>query len=503
MRLFLASIFQETNSFSPIPTTLESFNPFWSGGHTPPEGVDLLGYGGAWDRAKSLGLDVHASLFASATPAAPISRDDWNILKQQVLENVRSCNPDMVFLFLHGAQSAVGLNDCEGDLITAVRAVIGADIPIAVELDLHANLSSEMVEAADIITACKEYPHTDFAEVGAQTLDLLVATAPGRVQPKMAAVRVPLIAIAPTTCEPISGFVAEVRAVERQKGILSASALFGFFGADSCDTAAAVIVISDGDQALAELQALHLARAQARAVRAMPQITLGIDAALDAATNFSGTAIIADRADNPGGGAAGDSTWLLHAMLERGIGNAALGLIWDADTVALAHAAGIGSRITVTLGGKAGPLSGKPWQGSVTVTALANSICQRRFGVGSPTLPIGRSAAVIIDGIDVVVCDKRMQAFSQEIFTGHGIDPAARDLVVVKSTQHFYRDFSSLGPVIYCDAPGTVTEDLTNLPYRSLRRPLYPLDIDEIRPTPFPAAGQSGFADRVIVSRTL
>ena len=135
--------------------------------------------------------------------------------------------------------------------------------------------------------------------------------------------------------------------------------------------------------------------------------------------------------------------------------------------------------------------------------ALANSICQRRFGVGSPTLPSGRSAAVIIDGIDVVVCDKRMQAFSQEIFTGHGIDPAARDLVVVKSTQHFYRDFSSLGPVIYCDAPGTVTEDLTNLPYRSLRRPLYPLDIDEIRPTPCPAAGQSGFADRVIVSRTL
>jgi microcystin degradation protein MlrC len=501
VRLFLASIFQETNVFSPIPTTLESFNPFWSGGHTPPDGVDLLGYGGAWDRAKSIGLDVHASLFASATPAAPISRDDWNMLKHKVLRDVRSCNPDMVFLFLHGAQSAKGLGDCEGDLLAEMRNIVGANIPIAVELDLHANLSSAMLHAADIITACKEYPHTDFAEVGARTLDLLVAAAQGRIRPKMAAVRVPMIAFAPTTIEPVSTFVAELRAAEEQKDILAASALFGFFGADSPDAAAAVIVISDGDQALAESQALHLANAQAKAVQALPQMGVGIDAALDAALNFSGTAIIADRADNPGGGAAGDSTWLLHAMLERGIGNAALGLIWDAETVALAHKAGIGSKIAVTLGGKAGPLSGKPWQGSVTIKALADAICQRRFGVGLPTLPIGRSAAFIIEGIDVVVCDRRMQVFSQEIFTGHGIDPAARDIVVVKSTQHFYRDFSSLGPVIYCDAPGTVTEDLASLPYRSLRRPLYPLDSDAIIPVPFPTTGQSAFADRVIVPR--
>lgn len=487
MRIFLAGVSHETSSFSPIPTNRDSFANWqmWRPKEGPPaDSVDLLGYGEVLRIGAEAGHTMLPGLFAAAMPSAPMSETEWRALKGEVLADLEAAMPvDAVFLFLHGAQSAIGVDECEGDLVEAVRRVVGR-APIAVELDLHGNVTRRLLEQADLVCACKEYPHTDFAEVGARVFDLLCATARGEIAPRMAAFRVPAFGVYLTMEDPMQSIVSRLRELESRPGVLLASALHGFYGSDHPGAGGSAIVITDGNDALADSLAGELAEELLSAMLRVPQTGPDIDELLDRVEEATATpVVIGDCGDNPGAGAPGDSTFLLRRIFERGIRDVAVGMIWDPVAVELAHAAGVGATLDLRIGGKVSPMSGDPIDANVRVTSVRQDARQALFGGDFLSQELGKSAAVHVNGVDIVLNSVRQQVMSTHCFSEHGIDVSKLRAVVVKSTRHFYASFLALaGAILYCNSPGAASIDMRRLPYRRVARPLYPLDTAGLKP---------------------
>jgi microcystin degradation protein MlrC len=488
-RLFLAGVMQETNGFSPIPLGPDGFAAMsWDPAISvaPPADLDMLGYGAVLGGADQFGFTVIPSLFAAATPAAPMRQVDWDAMRDRIVGDLKAALPvDAVFLFLHGAMAAQGEPDCEGDLIDAIRALIGPNVPIAAEYDLHGNVSQRMVALADFTIACRLYPHTDHPERCLRALGLLSQQLLGTIAPTTCAIKVAVTGLFPTDHGAMKACVEKLIEAEAKSGVLSASIFHGFALADYPDTGACVVVTTHDDLTLANEMATHLALVFSEAALATPTKALSIKDALDqAAFCDHGPVVIADRADNAGGGAAGDATFLLREIVDRGIRDVALALFWDPVAVQLGASAGVGARLNLRIGGKVGPMSGDPVDLDVEVLSIKDDIRQAWFGIGEPKLPIGRSIAVKSQGITIVLCTIRQQVFSRHVFEAHGIDLNQQRIIVVKSTQHFYQDFAKLATkVIYCDGPGTVTSAFETLPYRHIVRPLWPIDPAHIGPS--------------------
>jgi microcystin degradation protein MlrC len=240
------------------------------------------------------------------------------------------------------------------------------------------------------------------------------------------------------------------------------------------DMGSKVLVYTHGDanqaQALAGRLADELFGLREDLVAPYPDI----DAALDAASAFDGgPVVLADSADNAGGGAASDSTFVLRRLVERGIGNAALGPLWDPIAVRIATEAGVGANLPLRIGGKVGPMSGAPVDLVCTVKALKADMMMSGLGTQQA---LGDCALVEAHGIAIVLNSVRCQALGTDMFTQLGIDLGVRKIVVVKSSQHFYASYSQVArQVIYVDAPGSVTTNLRSLPYRKIQRPKWPL----------------------------
>lgn len=481
MRLFTATLAHETSPFSPIPTSLQSFRRGLL--HRPSRGEIVDGRleaieCGLTAQAQKRGHDVVEGLGAAATPSGLLIQADYEAMRDEILDDLRKAMPvDAVALFLHGAQMAHGYDDCEGDLLSRVRALVGPDIPVGVEFDLHGNVTQAMVDAATFLVACREYPHTDFPERAAELLDLLERTVAGDIHPVTVMRRVPVLGIFHTTREPMKSFVAGMKAREAAPEVLSISAAHGFPWADTTHAGAAIIVTTNGDLPLAETNAEALADAffEIRAEAGVP--VTSVDAALDEAQqSHTGLTVVADTADNAGGGAAGDSTYMLQALLDRGIGKgAAIGMIWDPQAVALAFDAGEGGALTLRIGGKTSALSGMPIDLDVTVRALTENGRQIAFGTEQP---LGRMARVeTAGGLSIVLGSYREQVHSPEAFLSVGLDPAMLKLLVVKSAQHFHARFQPIAErILYAVAPGVTSVDFRTFAYRHLQRPIWPLD---------------------------
>ncbi len=280
-----------------------------------------------------------------------------------------------------------------------------------------------------------------------------------------------------TSREPARGFVERMQSLEGKDGVLSISLTHGFSWGDVPEMGTKVLVYTDGDQAKADA----LARQLADEVIAMRDgLTVNypsIDASLDEALAFDGgPVVLSDGADNPGGGAASDSTFILRRMVERGITNAAIGPMWDPIAVRIAFDAGVGAKLAMRIGGKISPLSGDPLDLACTVKALQHDLVMTGLA-GTPTL-MGDSALVEANGIEIVLITLRNQAMGTDLFTQLGCDLAAKKIIVVKSSQHFYASYSKVAKhVIYAGAPGAVTLDLNTLPYRKARLPKWPIGV--------------------------
>lgn len=479
MRFFSAALVHETCGFSPIPTALSDFiaGVYYDPSCGPPSD----------DQARCLELGLRRvalsreqtvvdSLHTAANPSAPPRAAVYEALRDRILFDLeRSLPVDGVLLFLHGAQMAQGYEDCEGDLLMRVRRLVGPRVPIGVELDLHGNISEGMVTHADVMAMCLEYPHTDFAARAAHVVDLIEATVAGRVTPVSAFIAVPMLGVFHTTRDPMRGFVDRAKALEGHGGVLSVSIQHGFSSSDSARTGAGILVIADGDGTRAQAVASQLAT-EFFAIRDEIQAPqLGVDAAIDAALAHShGPVVIADTSDNPGGGAAGDSTHILHRLIERDVRDVAVGALWDPQALELATKAGVGARLPLRMGGKVSPLSGQPVDLDAEVTACREDLIGFAFG---EKVRLGPHVALQAEGVTIVLSRVREQTHSPQVFTELGIDLRSKRIVVVKSAQHFHALFAPIASaIVYCSPPGTVTTDYAVWPYRRLRRPIWPLD---------------------------
>ncbi|MBU6187965.1 MAG: M81 family metallopeptidase [Betaproteobacteria bacterium] len=481
-RVFAAAFGVEVNAFSPLATGLHDFAAlcYHSAGTLGAE-VPLIAAPLVPLRALAAADEITLieGMVAGAQPGGLLTRATYETLAGELLRDLALAGPvDLVVLGLHGAMSAQGLPDCDGDLITRVRAIVGRDTIIAVLFDSHGTLSQAMLDGADLLVCYKEYPHTDIAECAEKLVRLALATLRGEIVPRLAVHDCRMVSVYHTMHGPMQALVADCRAREARGEALDIAIVHGFIWADTPDTTAKVIVTTDDDASAAARTAAEVGGALRELAGTTHAPLVAMEEALARAADHPGAKplVLADTADNPGGGAPSDSTWLLRALAAAGVGNLAAGIIWDPVATELALAAGPGANIELRIGGKACALSGEPLDLAVKVLATSDSASVPFSG---SEWPMGKAAGLHVPALDwyLVVSSQRTQCFAPEAFSRLGIDPAIRRVLLVKSSQHFYAAFKTLaGEILIVDAPGVLDHDPRRLPYRYITRPLWPID---------------------------
>ena len=485
MKIYAAFLSQETNTFSPFPTGFSDFDVMRA--RDIEKGVkryeDFQPLGVWHEKATALGHEFLFDFAALATPSGIAARALYETFRDEILTGLSAQGPvDIVLLNLHGAMVAEGYDDCEGDLIARVRQVVGDNTIIAVELDLHCHLSEAMVSDADIIVTFKEYPHDDVCDRGIELIDFALATAKHKITPTMAVYDCNMLGMYPTSEPVLRHFIDnQIIKLEQRSDVISISFVHGFPWGDVKDGGSKVLVVTDNDQALASNLAQELGIQLYSLRHAIGFKSLPIDEAFNQALELIGTSknnivlskpiVVADQSDNPGAGAPGDATFALAWLLKNQVSNVAMAIFYDPAVVAQASAAGTGASITVSLGGKMGPMSGDPLVINVTVLSIKSNYLHLwpQKSSGALQWPAGDVVALRCNDIDIVVSSKRIQCFSPCIFSDLDIDYKNKYLLVVKSTQHFQGAFGPIADtIIYMAAPGAVPPDVLKIAYQKM-----------------------------------
>jgi len=479
MRLFYAALALEANTFLPLPTSYRAFveKLYFPPGKYPARGAHQTG---AMDavraRAQRGEFELIEGSCYAAQPGGAASRAAYERMRDEILGQLKAALPVEGAVFnLHGAMVAHGYDDCEGDFLEHVRTLVGPDCVIGVELDPHCHLTRKRCGLADIIVLFKEYPHTDFAARGEETVDLVLRAIRHEIKPVKSVFDCRLLASFPTSRQPMRALVDRITALEGKDRVLSVSIGHCFPYGDVPECGARILVITDGAKPhgdrLAEEIGGELIALREQAAPHFYDVDGAIDAALAAP---AGPIVIADAADNAGGGAPSDNTTFLHRLIARGVQGAAVAPIWDPIAVRLAFDAGEGARLQFRFAGKAAKSSGPPVDAEVEVIRCVPDAHQTFAGA---IVPLGDVASIRMGGVEAVLISTRAQAMGTDLFSNFGIDPKARKILVVKSNQHFYASFSQIAAhVIYAEGDGALPRDVRKLPWARIRRPIWPLD---------------------------
>ncbi|MBI2493065.1 MAG: M81 family metallopeptidase [Candidatus Rokubacteria bacterium] len=486
MRFFIAMFAHETNTFSTLPTDRRQFEA-----RALRYGGEILEayrgtgtcLGGMIDAAAARGVTLVPSLAAAASPAGRVSADFYEQTKARLLADLRAAAPlDGVLLDLHGAMVPEAAEDGEGDLLRAVRAALGPAVPVGVTLDFHANVSADMVAHATLLHGYKTYPHVDMDARGREAAERLADVAAGRLRPAVAWRQTPLlppIAGQLTARGPMRRLSDLADGMEHDPRVVSVSVFAGFPLADIRDAGLSVYVATDGDRPLAERLADELARTAWEHRREFLHTALPVEAAVAKALAAAGRPVVlADIADNTGGGAAGDTTEVLRELLRVGARGVTVACVWDPAAVAACARAGVGATVTVEVGGKVDPSHGAP----VPVTGRVRTLSDGRFVHRGPMFRglegrLGPTAVLDVNDLKIVLISYRWQTLDPEMIRFVGIDPAAERILVVKSSVHYRAAFEPIAhEVIEVDAPGLSSSNLARFSFKHVRRPIFPLD---------------------------
>jgi microcystin degradation protein MlrC len=496
MRIAIGGISHESSTFSTVPTTLQHFRERgWY------EGEELLqtfngtksALGGFIDAARDAAYEVVPTMTASAVPAGPVTAEATETLTRRLAELIREAHTeqplDGVLLALHGAMVSELDDDGESYILRAVRAVVGPNLPVIVELDLHGNISQEMVDLATVAVAYDEYPHTDPYERGYECGILMARIVRGGVRPTAAMVKIPMLTAIQrqhTHAEPMLSVKHIVRDIENQRGVLNVSYLPGFPYADIPHTTFTIIVTTDNDAGQARQLAARVGNylwgiREEFVVRPTP-VDDAVHQGMEAP---EGPVVLADIADNPGGGAPADGTVLLEALLRLGARNAVVVPMVDPDVVQLAIAAGPGATIEASVGAKVDDMHGSPQAISARVVRLTDGkfVHKGPMNTGVP-VDLGPTAVLEAQGqsggaVKIVTTSLRYQPTDLEVLRSQGIEPTQQQIIVVKSSVHFRAAFTPIArQIIEVDTPGLTSPHLDRLQYRNIVRPMYPFDRD-------------------------
>lgn len=488
MRIAMGGISHETSTFTLVPTDLDSFREReylhgaqiterFAGTNTP--------IGGFIDGTNKHGFELHPTVQAEAFPSGPAPRAIFDRILDELVSGIDAVQADGVLLDLHGSMvvdpldSAGHLDDPEGHILAAVRAVVGPDIPILAQLDIHSNVSERMIEMADVLIGRESYPEIDMAERSRECADVLARILKEGLRPTMALHQMPMIwGINQVTAHsPMKEAIAELHRIEAKPGVVCGSIATAYPLADVPNMGSSAYVVTDNDQQLAQSCADELgAWVYERREDWQGQMPTTREALTQAEEEGKYPVIIADRNDNTGGGSPGDSTGTLKTFVEAGLQEACVLYIVDPEAIALCHEAGAGATLTLDIGGKSSPLQGEPVRMTVEVMALT----QGEFTFDGPmyeglSSTMGPSCYVRQDGIHVILVTKREQPFCTAFSRTLGLDPRTMRYVSVKSAAHFRAGFESWSGAIYVvNEPGL--HDAQHVKFERLGRPLYPLD---------------------------
>ena len=489
-----AEFAHETNTFSRVLTGYDKFLAR-SGCLPGDEAIAARGHanteiGGFLEVAQAHQWRLIHVLSASANPGGPVTDDAFERLAGAIVDAARQHRDAIqgIALGLHGAMVTQQHDDGEGELLRRLRAVVGPDLPIAITLDLHANVTQAMCALANIIVSYKTYPHVDMRAAGRHAAGVLHRAMAGEIRPVTLRARVPMLGETTggrTDKGPMVGWLAQARALEAgDPEVFAVSLNAGFSHADLPEMGPTALVTCQGDLPRHQAFANRLADAMwdARFEKLTDYLTVEAAAARCAAWP-AGRAplVVADYSDNPGGGAYGDSTALLAALLQAGVQDACLGPMVDPDVARQLQDLPVGSEVDVTLGGKTDPrFGGGPlalhgrlrWRGDGSYTGDGPMI-------GGQRRTWGPTAVLQVEGIAILVVTNAAQMWDLQQFKTFGIDPQAHRVVALKSAQHFRAAFEPIaGEVIVCDSGALCGPDCTVMPYRKVPRPVFPLDAD-------------------------
>ncbi len=480
-RVFLGSVATETNTFSSLRTDIKDFHEsFYALPGKHPETPTLCSaiYPVARAKAKKYNWNLIEGTATWAEPGGVVNQKTWEKLRDQILSELHAAQPiNIVLLGLHGAMVSQECQDCEGELLEEVRKIVGPTAIVGVTFDPHSHLTEKKVKNANLITVFKEFPHVDFVETAEDLIDLVHKTEKGKIQPIISTFDCRFIDLFPTNQEPMFSFVRKIKDIERDERILSVSIIHGFMAGDVPDLGTKIIVTTDnakdeGDAWAKELGLeLFSLRGQTR-----PNL-ISIEEAMKQVQNAKdGPIVIADVWDNPGGGVPGDSTILLKEIIKRKINNVALATIWDPMAVRTCISAGENSVLQLRFGAKMSQEGGNPIDATVKVCKIKEEAFQR---FGDSIVPLGDSVWIKVAGVDVIINSVRSQVFHPIVFSSFGINPYKKDVLVVKSTNHFYDAFSEIAStILYVEIDGLYPSNPKTNGYRNLSRKIWPININ-------------------------
>ena len=483
MKLAIGGISHETNVFSPLATPLSEWRIIEGQAMLENARGKKTNIGGILEVADREGWQILPTLFAGATPSKPTDAESYAWLKQHLLQPMRQELPDAVLLCMHGAMMAEGTDDPEGDIVAAVRQIIG-DKPLIVTLDLHGNNTAEMVAGCNAIFGFDTNPHIDSYERAKEAAECMADLLQGRKNPVTAHAHVPML---PPTINmrteegPMVELFTMARAWEAKPGMINVSVFGGF---PFCDVAYAgfnVIATADRDHQLAQAACDAICerawQIRAQFLKPIADVkTAMAQAKALLAQNPLLPVMLADVADNPGGGGSGDTTELLREMIAENLPRTAAALIWDAETVERAFAVGVGNTAEFAIGGKAEPAYGAPIAVTAKVKTLSDGIFAATGPMGRGNLwNIGRCVRLEVGNVQILVGSIRTACNDADIFRHLGVEPTQQRLLLIKSRGHFRASFTPLASsIIEVDAPGAANPNLKRYPYQRIHT--WPLD---------------------------
>lgn len=489
MRVVIAMMKHETNTFSPVITDWARFTGWGSflgdEARQHYEGT-AMPFGAYLELAKARGCEIVTPVAAEAMPSGKVQEEAYEIMAGAIVDAVRE-GCDAALLDLHGAMVAEHDFDGEGLLLERIRAV-DPDLPIAVTCDLHCNLTARMVENCSALIGYKTYPHVDMYQVGEQIGRVLFDFVDGKVYPVMRWGNLPLLS--QTLCqgtddEPMKTLIAMCREAEKRPGVLAATVFGGFALADMPQASTSVVIVTDGDPALAEeVRDEILAAAWERREAFIYQHHPLEEAVAEAKTlQKDGPVILLDHADNVGSGATQDVMTVIAEVLRQGLEDVAVAAVYDPEAVRQMQQAGVGSTVTLQLGGRTDMPSigkeGAPLEVTGKVKTLTDGewICRGPMYTGV-TVRMGPTAVLDTGNMQIVIVSQHHEPWDTGVFTSVGIQPEHKKYLLLKSRIHYRAGFAPLAKAtLTLDGVGVTTSDNSLLDYRNVRRPIYPLDL--------------------------
>lgn len=488
-RVAIAGFLHESNTFLSVPTSFDLFasTSYFAG----PDLVDRWINGrhelsGMLAGAKANEWELRPLLATFAVPSGTIEAEAFERIATEILAQLKDCGPtDGLLLALHGATVSEEFPDADGEILRRIRQQVGPDTPIVCTLDLHANVSRQMVQHATAITAYRSNPHLDQYQRGLEAADLMGRILRGEVDPVMAIETPPLvieIAQQHTPKKPAKQLYDDVQAVLAWPGILSASVAMGFYYADVEEMGVSFLAVADGNVALADRAAKWMAeRAWSRRNEFVASLPLVSEAVRMAAQRENTPVVLLDVGDNVGGGSPGDSTILLEEIYRQNVSNTLM-VLCDPEAVRACVATGVREHIQLQVGAKTDKLHGSPVPIEGRIRTISDGLfteTQVRHG-GWTHNDQGLTAVIETpEQHTIILTSRRMAPMSLEQLLSLGIHPERKRILIVKGVVAPRAAYEPVAAeFIAVDTPGVTSNNPRHFDYRRRRKPLFPLEPD-------------------------